>query len=221
MTSLAHFYHVYADGHWEQALTEHCYALRHYGLLDALDEWFVGFVGTDENVGYARAILDVNAPGYQVCAVEPQGWEQTTLEPLWHWTRRRRKDWLVSYGHTKGASRFNPVDEPWRQAMTYHCFVDWQRPVAALNDGYPIAGCHWFNGGPSTKPGFGHGGMFGGNFWWTHSDLLRLNPPPDRISRHHAEHWLGQLCEVTPLTEMTIVDLNPGPIGRVGPNWLE
>jgi hypothetical protein len=103
--------------------------------------------------------------------------------------------------------------------MTYHTIVDWQRPVKALTDGYSIAGSHWFQGGPSSVEGYGHGGMFGGNFWWTHCELLRQIGPPDTDSRHHAEHWLGQLSEVTPLIGSTIFDLNTSPIGSGCPDW--
>jgi hypothetical protein len=62
--------------------------------------------------------------------------------------------------------------------------------------------------------------MFGGNFWWARADLVRLNPPPDRDSRYHAEHWLGQLSEVTPLIPgETICDLNPNAIGVGCPDY--
>ena len=36
MTSLYHFYHVYADGKWEAAADEHITALQQHGLADAL-----------------------------------------------------------------------------------------------------------------------------------------------------------------------------------------
>jgi len=42
---LSHFYHVYADGAWEAPVTEHLHALTVSGLLDSLDDLFVGIVG--------------------------------------------------------------------------------------------------------------------------------------------------------------------------------
>jgi hypothetical protein len=222
---LAHFYHVYADGNWAPMVHEHCGALRRYGLYDALDVWAVGFVGTPDNIAAARATLDGLAPGYEVVATSSEGWEQETLNPLWKWCRRRRakgpRAALVGYGHTKGASRNDPIDQPWRRAMTYHNFVNWQRPVEALQNGTSIAGCYWHTGGPSSREGYGVGGMFGGNFWWTRADLLRQSPAPGMISRHYAEHWLGQLCEVTPLIPgETILDLSPAcDIGAGAPEW--
>jgi len=219
VTRLSHWYHVYADGNWAQPVTEHCQALCKGGLLDALEGWFVGFVGSDDNIAAARCTLDVLAPGYTVVAAAPVGWEQETLEPLWAWTQDH--DGLVSYGHTKGSAHPNPINDPWRRCMEYHCFVEWRRPVEALTEGgASIAGSHWIKGGPSSVPGYGTGGMFGGNFWWTRAELLRQNPAPDRTSRMHAEHWLGQLSEVTPLTDATVCDLNTASIGRGCPDWV-
>jgi hypothetical protein len=55
--------------------------------------------------------------------------------------------------------------------------------------------------------------MFGGNYWWTSAELLARNVPPSHESRMHAEHWIGQLSEVTPLlVGATIADLNPDSI---------
>lgn len=219
MSQLHHFFHCFAAGNWEQPVTEHCRALTEFGLYDELDTLMVGFVGSPDQIKAARCTLDVLVPKYQVCAEAETGWEQVTLDLLYQFVLDH--EGLVSYGHTKGASRNNAIDATWRRSMTYHCFVDWQRPVAALEAGKSIVGCHWIEGGPSSVPGFGHGGMMGGNFWWTHADLLRRNVPPSHESRHAAEHWLGQLSEVTPLTAATIGDLNPGVIGDLDnlPEW--
>jgi hypothetical protein len=212
---LGHFYHVYAAGAWEQPVTEHCRALADSGLLTELDTWQVGFVGTAEQIAAVRCTLDVLAPGYEICAEAPEGWEQTTLEPLWKFSRHF--DGLISYAHTKGASRSNPVDLMWRRCMTYHAFVNWQRPVEALMNGAAIAGSHWIHGATVD----GHiSGMFGGNYWWTWSDILRKNPPPDVTSRWHAEHWLGQIGEHTDLHDR-ICDLNTEAIGRGCPDWYQ
>lgn len=214
---MIHAYHVYAAGNWAQPVTEHCRALVDYGLYDELDTFMVGFVGTDEQIASARSTLDALTPNYQVAGTAATGWEQVTLNPLYEFVQDH--DGPVSYAHTKGASRRDPVDLPWRRMMEYHNFVTWWRPVAALAAGAAIAGCYWVQGGPSSKPGFGHGGMFGGNYWWTTTELLRRNAPPGMESRFAAEHWLGQLSEVTPLTDETICNLVSLPIGDHPPPW--
>lgn len=194
---LHHFYHVYADGNWAEPVTEHCDALRRFGLFDALDSWHVGFVGSPSNVEAVRATLDTLAPGYDVAAVAESGWEQETLEPLWKWCQAN--DGAVLYCHTKGASRADPIDRPWRRCMTYEVVVNWQRPVQLLEAGAVAAGSHWMTAAESIAgPDYGVSGMFGGNFWWARCESVRVNCPPGRGSRFEAEHWLGQLSEVTP-----------------------
>lgn len=214
-----HFYHIYAAGTWQEPVTEHCRALTQYGLYDELDGLFVGFVGNTEQIDAARSTLDVLVPRWREVARAVDGWEQVTLDAMYDFVQDH--DGLVSYAHTKGASRNDPIDGPWRRAMTYHNIVEWRRPVEALKAGKSIAGSHWHTGGPSSVPGYGTGGMFGGNFFWTRAELLRQNVPPGHESRFAAEHWLGQLSEVMPITEATIEDLCPGMIANLGsvPGW--
>lgn len=221
----AHFYHVYAAGNWPQIVTEHCHALTDYGLYDELDTFMVGFVGSDEQIAAVRCTLDVLVPKYEVCATAATGWEQVTLNPLYRFVQDH--DGPISYAHTKGSSRNDPVDEPWRRTMEYHCFVNWQRPVEAVRSGDVIAGCYWLAGATPSGAGvrwkngvptggIGPGGIFGGNFWWTTCELLRRNMPPDDTSRHAAEHWLGQLL---PLTGAKTYNMLEFPIGRPPPAW--
>lgn len=230
--NLHHFYHVYAAGNWAQPVTEHCKALTEYGLYDELDTFMVGFVGTDEQVAAVRSTLDVLVPKYGVCGIAVDGWEQVTLNPLYEFVQSH--DGPISYAHTKGSSRNDPIDRPWRRMMTYHNFVDWRTPVAAVQSGDVIAGCYWIAGATPTgggvrwtrgdKPGMsaipsggiGPGGIFGGNFWWTTCELLRDNVAPDNDSRHAAEHWLGQLL---PLTGATTYCMRDWPIGDDPPPW--
>lgn len=214
---MIHAYHVFAAGNWARPVTEHCKALVDYGLYDVLDTFMVGFVGTDAEIAAVRCTLDVLTPNYQVAATASEGWEQVTLNALYDFAQDH--DGIVSYSHTKGASRNNPVDLPWRRMMEYHNIVNWQKPVAALEAGASIAGCYWVQGGPSSRPGFGHGGMFGGNYWTTTCELLRQNVAPDNGCRHAAEHWLGQLSEVTPLVDDTIYNMVALPIGDPPPAW--
>lgn len=208
MTALHHFYHVYADGDWHTPVRDHFDALTRFGLLNQLTSLHLGFVGTRENIGAVHEALASYT--YETVAESREGWEQETLQPLWEFTQYATG--LVSYAHTKGSANFAEINNAWRRSMEYYCYVDWQKPAAALTANKYIAGCHWHCGGPSSIPGFGTGGMFGGNYWWTRCELLRRNVPPGRESRYAAEHWLGQLSEVMPITTKTICDLNPTAI---------
>lgn len=213
-----HWYHVYAAGSCLLPLTEHCRALTQYGLFDELDGMFVGFVGSDAEVALARSTLDVLVPKWQEVARAETGWEQVTLDAMYAFVQDH--DGPVSYAHTKGASRNEGVDLQWRRGMTYHNIVTWSRAIEALNQGRTIVGCNWISGAPSSTPGYGVSGMFGGNFWWTRAEHLRRNVPPGHESRYAAEHWLGQLSEVMPLTvDGTIEDLCPQVIWTPSPEW--
>lgn len=226
---LHHFFHCFASGDWAQPVTEHFEALTRYGLLNDLATIHVGYVGTPDQIAAARCTVEHYAPTIDTVAESPSGWEQETLDPLYRFVQDH--DGLVSYAHTKGASRRNPIDTPWRRMMTYHCFVDWQHPVAALEQGKAIAGCYWLRGSTPlgsrvrwrngvpvvTEPQ--PGGIFGGNFWWTHAELLRRNVPPDGSSRHAAEHWLGQLSDEITLDDEAICNMRSFPIGESPPDW--
>jgi hypothetical protein len=220
VTALHVFFHIYADGDWAQPVTEWCEALVCHGLAYAVDTAHVGYVGNPANIAAAQCTVNHYLPGHDVIAESPTGWEQETLGPLHQFVQDH--DGYVSYAHTKGASRSNPIDTPWRRSMIYHNIVNWRTAVEALERGCAIAGCHWIEShvaGPNAVAGFGNGGMFAGNFWWTRCELLRRNVRPARNSRFEAEHWLGQLSEVMPITPETICDLNPGPIGSGAPDW--
>ncbi len=201
---LTHFYHVYADGDWLEPVTDHFDALVRFGLAAELTSCHVGYVGSPANIATAKLTVESCMPDYLVCAEAAEGFEQVTLDPLYAWVQDH--DGLVSYAHTKGAANYASVNLLWRRSMEFYNFVEWHRPVEVLTTGgKSIAGCHWMSSGA--------GGMFGGNYWWTHCELLRQNVPPDHSSRHAAEHWLGQLSEVMPITPETVEDLNPRQIG--------
>ena len=212
MTSLHHFYHVYADGWWETPVTEHFDALVRFGLYDRLATLRVGFVGTPDNVQRAKDFITSLNVTYEVAAETSEGWEQTTQIPMWEFAKEH--DGYISYAHTKGAANYAPINWHWRRSMEYYNFVRWEVAVAHLDSGKKIVGCHWFNGGPAENPEWGHGGMFGGTYWWTTCAILRQNVRPTTDHRFAAEHWIGQLSEVMDLTHATyIADMNPLPIG--------
>lgn len=216
---LHHWYHVYADGDYVTQVAEHFNVLRCYGLQDALATINVGFVGCSDHIEQAKGLVMELCSNVTVIAESPSGWEQETLVPMWEFAQHN--DGYASYAHTKGASRQDPIDSPWRRDMTWHNFVQWQHVVNLLDLGKSIVGCHWIAGGPASNPANGTGGMFGGNFWWTRLDLLRQNVPPQMNSRYSAEHWIGQLSECIPITDETVLDLSPGPIaiGQLKTDW--
>ena len=223
-SQIHHFYHLFADGAWEEPVFEHFTALAESGLADEIEWVWVGFVGEPGNVGRAAKAIEATGVRYRWINFVTEGWEQATLHPLWEFAQDT--DGPVLYAHTKGASRDEPIDRPWRRSMTELCVVQWRRCVEALDNGKLIVGCHWIKGQPEIErlseawrnrqlnpPGLdGVGGMFGGNFWWTRLELLRQNCEPSIEHRHAAEHWLGQLSEVMPINADTILDLNPRPI---------
>lgn len=219
---LHHWYHLYADGDWQTPAAEHFDALVRSGLYAELATVQVGFVGSDENIGEAQDFL--RQYDIVTACTSPDGFEQETLDELWRFSFRH--DGLALYAHTKGAANFAPINNAWRRSMTFFNVMGWRTPVAALQEDKSIAGCHWIRGNPDEErlveawknrhlnpPGLdGVGGMFGGNYWWARLDLVRQNVQPTRRSRFDAEHWLGQLSEVVPIHERTILDLNPHPI---------
>jgi hypothetical protein len=195
---LTHFYHVWADGNWEEPVEEHIVALKHSGLLTVLDNIRVGYVGTDENIDKAENFLRSEIP-HRTITRSLTGWEQETMRHIKPYTAAH-PDVHVFYAHTKGA--FSPVDinVQWRRSMTYHTVIRWEDAVAAL-DTHDASGCHWVQdaGGPW---------FFGGTYWWANGTYLAGLEDISFNSRWSAEHWIGT---GNPL----IYDLNPGhPAGE-------
>jgi len=160
-----HFYHIYADGGWERPISDHIAAIRETGLESHLTSFNVGIVGSKENREAVKAFLDANSIKYSVIAEEDQGWEQTTLTPLYEFIKEA--EGFVTYAHTKGAANDPPVNTPWRLHMEYHNFVNWQIPVQALSEGKLLAGCFWIITATAK--------FYGGTYWWARIDALKHN----------------------------------------------
>jgi len=183
MTPIHHFYHVYADGAWEEAVTEHIGALRESGLELAPGFTFqVGMVGNQKNVNRVREYLDRSSVEWRLAACAREGWEQLTLAALAE--ESHHVDGLICYGHTKGAHNPSRFNTDWRRRMTFYNLIRWKDAVRSLetHDAY---GCHWME--------LQGNWLFGGNFWWTHIHHLRLLEPPRLENRWRAEDWVGQL----------------------------
>lgn len=179
--TLAHFYHVYADGHWAKPAEEHFTELDRSGLMDELDDVFLGIVGTPEN----RALAKKQLPGV-VVAEQDTGWEQVTLEALRE--HATLNDGAVFYAHTKGAWSNSDLADAWRISMTYDNVARWRECVEALKT-HDAVGAYWLR---SDEPEHReHDFFFAGNFWWANNRYIRSLPPVRNDTRYRAEAWIG------------------------------
>jgi hypothetical protein len=178
---LTHFYHVYADGDWVTPATEHIEELYMSGLLDNLDDMFLGIVGTPDNRDRVKREL----PG--VCVAEADtGWEQVTLQALHQFAQT--DDGAIFYAHTKGAWSRSDLATHWRVSMTHDTVTRWQECVTALET-VDAVGPYWLK---SDEPEHAdHDYFFAGNFWWARSEYVRGLHPVGLENRYQAEGWIG------------------------------
>ena len=178
---LAHFYHVYADGDWQLPVSEHLNALTLSGLLEELDDLFLGIVGTPEN----RELVRQAFPAV-VVAESDKGWEQVTLQKLHNYSQKHKSK--VFYAHTKGAYQSDDLRRLWRAAMTHDTVTRWRECVDALEE-VQVAGPYWIRSDLSEH--VEHKSFFGGNFWWACTSYLRQLPQLSVEHRWQAEGWIG------------------------------
>jgi hypothetical protein len=183
MIPIHHYYHIYADGAWEDPVREHSDALRESDLADYPGFLLhIGLVGSKENAQKVRDYLSTKDLAWHLIGWRETGWEQLTLSAVAH--DCQQTEGLVFYAHTKGAhdpTRFNIA---WRKRMTYFNVTRWKDAVQRL-DNCTAYGCHWMEVEGSW--------IFGGNFWWTHMEHLRLLGPVRTDNRWKAEEWIGHL----------------------------
>jgi hypothetical protein len=178
---LAHFYHVYADGVWQEPALDHLEALVRSGLLDRLDEMYLGIVGRPELRKQVRHRL----PGV-VVAESDTGWEQVTLRELHGYALNETAN--VFYAHTKGASSQTPLAEGWRVSMTHDTVTRWRECVEGLERS-DAAGPFWLKSQDPLHAGHDH--FFAGNYWYARSEYLRTLPTVENEHRYQAEGWIG------------------------------
>jgi hypothetical protein len=187
---IAHFYHVYAAGDWREPVEEHCTALLEHGLFAALDEFYIGMVGSVEQRQEVLRLVQGMGLDPVVVTGSWDGWEQETLRHVQPWARQA--DGVCFYAHTKSAWNPSQINCDWRRSMCYFNVVRWEETSAGVGVDFDVAGCHWLDT------------MFGGNYWWASTDWLRRLPALRWDSRWDAEGWvaLGESPRVK--------DVNPG-----------
>ena len=126
-----HFYHIYADGSWQEPVEEHILALK-TSDLDAQKGFSlsIGLVGREHNAGAARSFLTAKSITSLEIGWSREGWEQVTLSALA--SESRTSDGLAFYAHTKGASTPSRFNAAWRRRMTDLTVVRWQDAVLCL-----------------------------------------------------------------------------------------
>lgn len=209
-TPIHHFYHVYADGTWQDKVADHTRALKEYGLYENLNSFNVGCVGSTHNVEKVLDFLDKQGLKYNLVAEESTGWEQITLDPLWEMAKNDKNAYFL-YCHTKGAANFDPVNLNWRLGMTRNLVVKWEKCIQALENGVSTVGCHYYLVNPDNPNPF-----WGGNFWWATGTHISLLDKCSREHRHCAESWIGTISS-HPLYKP--YDVWPASIGTAPPPY--
>lgn len=174
--SSSNFYHVFADGYWEEAVSEHKAALKFSGFSGDL---YVGIVGSPSKREAVKAAM----PAWTVVAEADAGYEQVTLRALHAWSRFQVQEIPVLYAHTKGAaySAREVRSKHWRHAMVHETVMACEKAEFLLAD-FDVAGASW-----EPYPN----NFFFGNFWWANSSYISTLEPVSDKTRYHAEHWLG------------------------------
>lgn len=205
-----HFYHVYCDGNWQIPFSEHIDALNKSDLINNLETFQVGLVGSLENRRKVQKFMSENGLNVTICAQANRGYEQETIDKLHDFSKEN--DGIVFYAHTKNASDANPLHVRWRKSMTFYCVINWRGCKKAIEDGFYLAGSHYIRDG-STYDGDRSNvktfqGIMAGNYWWTKLEYLRPLEKPHRINRFGAEDWVRKIYDLN-LPDFKVLDLNP------------
>ena len=196
--SFNHFYHIYAGDEWLLTVHQHFVTLNAYGLMDSLENIYVGIIGKAENRQAVISHLESYGNPKIIIAVQAEtGYEGTTLNKLWEFAKK--DNGYIFYAHTKGSSRGGLVNQLWCRSMLFFNAVRWQDAVMQLgNDNTDAVGCHYVckekfpeyfemyrEHHPNKYP------FFAGNFWWAKSSHIKDLRPPQIEDKYSAEGWLG------------------------------
>lgn len=183
-----HFYHIYADGKWEEPVTEHVRALKMTGLIDNLTTFRVGLVGSLENRTAVANYLGSQEIRWGCIAAADSGWEAVTQQPMHDFSQSNNG--LILYAHTKGAYDNNEVNRRWRRSMTWHNVIQWQKAIEKLKD-HGSYGSHWIYPMISMVEHKVGNPMYAGTFFWTHCEMMRTWMRVPLTHRHESEGWIG------------------------------
>jgi len=197
---MIHFYHVYADGQWQQPVHEHIAALETSGILKHLNDLYLGIVGQPHNRLEVVRRFHQASIYPQVAAEADEGWEHVTLEAL----RKRATNGEdpILYAHSKGAANPTEINIAWRKSMTYYNIIQWRQNLAALQT-HDTSGCHFIDD-RAQHNGLGHR-FYGGTYWWATTHHIRQLPDLVYHSRWCAEWWIGERFD-----DWKHYDTNPG-----------
>jgi hypothetical protein len=186
-----HFYHIYADGQWQDPVDEHINALKEYELIDSINSFNIGMVGSETNRELVKHKLQEYDVDFSVVAEENSGWEQVTMNKLYEFSQTN--EGLIFYAHTKGSHDPSQINLAWRKSMCYFNVVKWKDIPNYFQD-YDVdtIGCHW------CKNSF-----WGGTYWWAQASYVSSLGYPLNDDRWQAELWIGQ-------GSPKVIDLNPG-----------
>ena len=203
---LHHFYHIGCSGKWLQPLSEHIHALKRYGLLEKLDTVNFGIMGLIDDREAVKKYLASELDNFNIVAESDTGWEQVTLAPLYEFALKN--DGYLYYAHTKSSINHNTFGVKHRRSMTYFTAVNWKDCIDKLDEGYAMAGTHYYQiylikdayGNEMDLPGEiqhtqikKHDGYYSGNFWWITIDALKTLKPCANEYRQDAEFWIAQV----------------------------
>ena len=217
-----HFYHIWADGKWEIPLQDNLDYLKSGGLIDNLDEFYVGIVGKEENRLLVKQYLKERSIKHKVCTEKDEGFEQETLDEI---CNLEDEDAYILYAHTKGSYNDEEYEHRWRKELSKTLIENWEECLYRLQDNFIVGRQYTVENCTSLvhvsicyPPGkiFARYGDFEGNFWWSHLVYLKMLGKPYRIrgknpftdsSRHFqnedssylresAETWLRNMYNV-------------------------
>lgn len=185
---LHHFYHIYADGQWQEPVSEHIRALKEYGLYDQLTTLHIGFVGTRVNQLAAHQYIQSQGLRYFIADEQLTGWENVTQQPMYDFSQTN--DGLMLYAHSKGSSDNSDVNIRWRRSMIYWNVIRWKDCVEKMLD-HEAVGSHWIYPLVSMPEHIYGNPMYAGNFWWVTCEHLRTWMSVPLTHRHESEGWIG------------------------------
>lgn len=199
MKKMAVFYHCLFSGGSRPILTdfacsimrEQMQALKQSGLLDALDELYIGVNGAEEDGQISRLFAPAKA------RITVHGARATTEIPTLNLLRKwlpGHEDWYVLYHHMKGVTHPGHIAyDHWRKRMERAVIWGWRSCIADMDGGIESCGAHWLT--PEQFPAIVSSPFWGGTFWWaTAKFLLTLPPLPAATwaNRFEAESWIGR-----------------------------